>query len=185
MTKTEFSLLVKGMKAVYGDPKFIPDSDAIKVWYEFFKDDDYMVVQAAIQKYMANNEFPPTVAGIRKNMVEITDVESEMSEMSAWSLVYKAICNANYHAVEEFNNLPESCRIAVGRPDNLREWAMLTTDEVNTVIHSNFLKGYRSAQKRQKELASLPCQMREQILKITNSTHTPLINKEVDDDRPD
>ena len=70
MTKAEFGILVKAMKAVYGDPKFLPDADAIMVWYEFFKDDDYMVVQAAIQKYMANNEFAPTVAGIRKNMVD-------------------------------------------------------------------------------------------------------------------
>ena len=55
---------------------------------------------------------------------------------------------------------------------------MLSTDEVNTVIQSNFLKGFRMAKKQEAELASLPCQMREQIEKITNGTHTPLIKKE-------
>lgn len=182
MTREQFSILVKGMKAIYSDPKFISDKDAFDVWYTFFADDDYMVVQAAIQKYMANNEFAPTVAGIRKNMVDITEANNEMSEAQAWAMVYKAICNANYGAVEEFNKLPEAVQIAVGNHENLREWAMLPTDEVNTVIQSNFMRGYRTAKKRQAEFASLPCQVREQILKITGGTHTPLINKEVEED---
>ena len=179
MTREQFGVLVKGMKAVYGDPKFIPDADAIKVWYEFFKDEDYMVVQAAVQKYMANNEFPPTVAGIRKILAQMNTSSDDMTEGYAWSLVYKAICNSSYCAREEFEKLPEVCQKAVGRYENLREWAMVSTDEVNTVIHSNFLRSFRAAKKSQEEFAALPCQMREQILKIT-SAHTPtMIDKEV------
>jgi hypothetical protein len=172
MTREQFSILVKGMKAIYSDPKFISDKDAFDVWYTFFADDDYMVVQGAIQKYMANNEFPPTVAGIRKYVTQLTTPEDDMSEQYAWALVYKAICNANYGAQKEFEKLPEVCRKSVGSPDNLREWAMLNASEVNTVIHSNFLRSFKSAKKSQDELASLPCQMREQILKITG-THMP------------
>ena len=176
MTKKEFANLVKGMKAIYADPKFIEGDYALEVWYNFFKDDDYMVVQAAIQKYMANSEFPPTVAGIRKYLVDITDASNDMSEGYAWALVYKAICNSNYSAKDEFDKLPDVCKKAVGAPDNLREWAMLSTDEVNTVIQSNFLKGFRMAKKQQDELASLPCQMREKIESIA-AAHTPLISK--------
>ena len=177
MTREQFGVLVKGMKAVYGDPKFIPDKDAFDVWFSFFADEDYMVVQGAIQKYMATNEYPPTVAGIRKILAQMTTVDDGMSEGYAWSLVYKAICNANYGAQKEFDSLPEVCQIAVGRPENLREWAMLDSQEVGTVIHSNFLRSFRNAKKRQDELAALPCQMREQILKITSATHTPMIDK--------
>jgi len=177
MTREQFGVLVKGMKAVYGDPKFIPDKDAFDVWFSFFADEDYMVVQGAIQKYMATNEYPPTVAGIRKILAQFTAPDDEMSEGYAWSLVYKAICNSSYCAREEFEKLPKVCQKAVGRYENLREWAMLGTDEVNTVIHSNFLKSYRVAKKSHEEFAALPCQMREQILKIT--THTPAMIEEV------
>ena len=177
MTREQFGVLVKGMKAVYGDPKFIPDKDAFDVWFAFFKDDSYEAVQAAIQKYMVNSEFAPTVAGIRKNLTQITAPDDEMTEGYAWSLVYKAICNSAYGAREEFEKLPEVCKAAVGRPENLREWAMLDSQEVGTVIQSNFLRSFRNAKKRQEELAALPCQMREQILKIT--AHTPtMIDKE-------
>lgn len=179
MTKAEFAILVKAMKAVYSDPKFLPDTDAIMVWYEFFKDEDYAIVQAAIQKYMANNEYQPTVAGIRKILAQMNTSSDDMTEGYAWSLVYKAICNSAYCAKEEFDKLPEVCQKAVGRYENLREWAMVSTDEVNTVIHSNFLRSFRAAKKSQDEFAALPCQMREQILKIT-SAHTPtMIEKEV------
>ena len=177
MTREEFKSLVKAMKAIYGDPKFIPDQDAFNVWYEFFMDENYMVVQTAIKKYMANNETAPTVAGIRKILAQMNIASDEMTEGYAWSLVYKAICNSSYCAREEFAKLPEVIQKAVGRYENLREWAMLGTDEVNTVIHSNFLRSFRAAKKSQEEFAALPCQMREQILKITNSTHTPMIDK--------
>lgn len=176
MTREEFSILVKAMKAVYADPKFIADKDAFDVWYTFFQDDEYMVVQAAIQKYMANNDFPPTVAGIRKNMVSITEVHNDLTEGEAWARVYKAICNANYRAKEEFDNLPEVCQIAVGRPETLKEWAMLDSQEVGTVIQSNFLRGFRVAKQRKTEFAQLPCQLREQIQQI-GVAHTPLLNK--------
>ena len=156
MTKSEFSNLVKAMKAVYSDPKFIADADAIMVWYEFFKEDDYMVVQTAIKKYMANNEFPPTIAGIRKNINEITNPDLSMTEGAAWALVYRAICNSAYNAQEEFNKLPAECQKAVGNPAILKEWAGLDKDEVNTVIQSNFMRSYKVEKKRSQEMQMLP-----------------------------
>lgn len=174
MTKVEFSNLVKAMKAVYSDPKFIADTDAIMVWYEFFKDDDYMVVQVAIQKYMANNEFPPTIAGIRKHMVEITNPES-MNEGEAWSLVYKAICNSAYNAASEFEKLPKECQKAIGNPAILKEWASLDVDEVNTVIQSNFMRSYKVAVKRSQEFNQLPPSTKDVIAKLSGSMSVGLL----------
>lgn len=169
MKMEQFATLVKGMKAVYSDPKFIADKDAIMVWYEFFKDDDYMVVQAAIQKYMANNEFPPTIAGIRKIMNEIVNPETGMNEMEAWSLVYKAICNSAYKASEEFEKLPKECQKAIGNPAILKEWARLDIQEVNTVIQSNFMRSFKVEKKRSQELEQLPQSTRSVIQKLSDS----------------
>ena len=168
MTKAEFSNLVKAMKAVYSDPKFIADTDAIMVWYEFFKEDDYMVVQTAIKKYMANNEYPPTIAGIRKNINEITNPDLSMTEGEAWSLVYRAICNSAYNAREEFEKLSPECQKAIGNPSILKEWAGLDKEEVNTVIQSNFMRSYKVEKKRSQELEMLPLSTREAVQMLSD-----------------
>ena len=38
MRKEEFKILVKAMKAVYADPKFIPDQYAYDVWFAMLED---------------------------------------------------------------------------------------------------------------------------------------------------
>ena len=50
MTREEFKTLVKGMKAVYAQPTFIPDQDAFNVWFELLKDIPYQQANVAIQK---------------------------------------------------------------------------------------------------------------------------------------
>ena len=49
MTREEFKTLVKGMKAVYAQPTFIPDQDAFNVWFELLKDIPYQQANVAIQ----------------------------------------------------------------------------------------------------------------------------------------
>lgn len=66
MTREEFKTLVKGMKAVYAQPTFIPDQDAFNVWFELLKDIPYQQANVAIQKYMLTEKFPPTIADIRE-----------------------------------------------------------------------------------------------------------------------
>lgn len=71
MTKEEFKILCKIMKAVYPQPTFLPDAYAFKVWYELLEDLDYTVAQAAILKYILTNKFPPTIADIREYAVSV------------------------------------------------------------------------------------------------------------------
>lgn len=47
MTREEFKTLVKGMKAVYAQPTFIPDQDAFNVWFELLKDIPYQQANVA------------------------------------------------------------------------------------------------------------------------------------------
>lgn len=157
MTREELKILVKGMKAVYSQPTFIPDQDAFNVWYELLKDIPYSRANVAIQKYMTSEKFPPTIADIRTNATEIiAPAEESMSELQAWDLVRRAIRNSTYYAESEFDKLPEACKIAVGSPGNLREWAAMETDQVATVEQSHFIRNYRAAVQRMKEDAKLP-----------------------------
>lgn len=157
MEREEFKILVKAMKAVYAQPTFIPDKDAFDVWYGLLQDLPYEQANLAIQKYMTSERFPPTIADIRTKATEIiAPAEESMSELQAWALVQKAIRNSAYHAEEEFAKLPEACQRAVGTAVNLKEWALMDSDQVATIEQSHFVRNYRASVQRMKEEARLP-----------------------------
>lgn len=109
MEREQFKVLVKAMKAVYAQPTFIPDQDAFNVWFALLGDLPYKQAELAVQKHMATEKFPPTIADIREKAEQITSVkETEMSELEAWAIVRKAIGRSNYYAEEEFEKLPEA-----------------------------------------------------------------------------
>ena len=158
MTKEQFKILVKAMKAVYTQPTFIPDQDAFDVWYSMLKDLDYAVASRAIQMHMQTEEYPLTVAGIRKQSVKITgNTENELNETEAWSLVLKAIRRSTYYSEEEFTKLPLVIQRAVGNPRQLREWATLEDVDGNTltVLQSNFQRTFRAEQQKERERQKL------------------------------
>lgn len=164
MTREEFKILVKGMKAVYAQVTFIPDQDAFNIWFEMLKDLPYQQVNMAIQKHMMTEKFPPTIADLRTRADEISRKQvEEMSELEAWGHVEKAIRNSIYNAENEFEKLPEACQIAVGTPANLREWAKMDSESVVTVEQSHFIRSYRAAVKRIDENKKLPEQFRCRI----------------------
>lgn len=173
MERKEFKTLVKGMKAVYAQPTFIPDQDAFNVWYELLRDLSYEQVNIAIQKYMLTEKFPPTIADIRTKANDIVaKIEESMSELEAWSLVSKAISNSGYHAEEEFDKLPEVCQRAVGNPQNLKEWAMMESDSVATVEQSHFIRNYRVAVQRMQEDAKIPNNIKVAIADMRKKVET-------------
>lgn len=163
MERDEFKTLTKAMKAVYPGQSFIPDQDAFAVWYALLKDMPYEVVSAAIQKHMMTSRFAPTIAEIREAAADIAS-PAEMSEMEAWSMVYRAICNLRWDAPElEFNKLPELCRAAVGTPANLREMATMNTETVLSVEQSHFLRNYRAAKDRKRADDMLSLDLKSKI----------------------
>lgn len=179
MERSEFAILVKAMKAVYSDPKFIADQDAFNVWYELLKDIPYNLCQVAIHKYISTNKFPPTIADLRQIVTGLSSPE-KMNEGEAWALVYRAICNSAYNAGAEFEKLPPECQKAVGNPAILKEWASLDMSEVNTVIQSNFMRSYKVECKRSQEYDALPNDVRETIRRIEVDRQMDLIEKGCD-----
>lgn len=169
MRKEEFKILVKAMKAVYADPKFIPDQYAYDVWFAMLEDLSYEAAHSALVKFMMTSKFPPTIADIRERATELVHPDlQEMSELEAWSLTRKAISNSIYHAEEEFEKLPEACKIAIGNPETLREWATMDSDTIGSVEQSHFIRNYRTAVERMKLDAKLPADFRNRIAEIRN-----------------
>lgn len=148
----------------------------IELWASIFREDEYAEVSTALRAYIAGDTkgFPPVPGQIRELMTKTTCSEGILPEMDAWAAVRKAIRNANYHAAEEFELLPELVKKVVVSPSNLTEWARLDSEEVSTVIQSNFTRSYRAAVERQKELARMPQDIRRLMqgekLQITENT---------------
>lgn len=162
MNQEQFKTLVKGMKAVYTQTTFIPDNDAVLVWYELLKDLPYSSVSSAIQKHMCSSTFPPTIADIRKFACESITNEF-MNEMEAWNIVYKAICNSGYHSESEFKKLPPIIQKVVGSPSALKEWSQMDIDTVQSVERSHFVRAYRSVIERAKQDIQMPESINQRI----------------------
>ena len=146
MTREEFKVLVKAMKAVYTHPSFIPDQHAFDIWYELLKDLDYKTTSHAVKKYMQLEEREPSAASIRKHTISLSQQDNTLNEMEAWSIVQKAIRNSTYHAEEEYDKLPESIQRAIANPGQLREWATMENidGKAINVMQSNFMRTYRA-----------------------------------------
>lgn len=186
MEREEFKILVKAMKAVYANPIFIPDQDAFIVWYELLKDIPYKLAEIAIQKHMLTEKFPPTIADIRTKAMEITEIE-EISDLAAWSMVYKAICNSGYNSVQEYEKLPPIVQKAVGDPANLREWALMDEKMISSV-RARFIDSFKVVESRMKEDAKLPNRikalidgMRQEKAAAIESQRRPEIEDKADD----
>lgn len=175
MTESEFAKIVAGLKAVYADPKYIEGKMAMETWYNLLKDLDYEVASMATQSYMQTEKFPPTPADIRRYASQITSpLTNDMSEVEAWGMVSKAICNSLYHSEEEFNRLPKLIQQTLGNHIRLRELAQLESSELQTVEASNFMRSYRAKLEVHKRESQLNDSLRISINQMRQE-NTPVL----------
>ena len=154
----EFKKLVKGMKAVYTSQNFLPDAESIKIWYQLLKDMPYEIANVSIQKHMATNKFPPTVAEIRSGAAEITDKSHDWSD--GWESFRKAVGRFGYYRREEaFASMDEITRKVVKRLG----WKELCMSENIMQDRANFRMVYEQEQNRAMERAMLPEGLRKQM----------------------
>ena len=164
MTREEFAKLAKGMRAVYTYPDFLSTKDSFDMWYVLLADLPYDLGALSLKSHMQTNSKVPTPADIRKGVVTLTAKE-QVSDLAAWDMVRKAICRSGYYSEDEFDKLPELIQRVVGTPRQLYEWSQ-TTDGLDTVIASQFLRAYRTEQARERELAG----MSEDIRKLAEAS---------------
>lgn len=169
MTKKETIAIMAMLKASY--PRYYADmgaedvETAINLWYTMLKEYDGKIVGQAVKSVIATSKYPPTVAEVLEKIKLITGKE-EMTEMEAWSYISKAVSNSTYHALEEWEKLPEQLQKVVS-PDLLRSWAVIEGDDVQTVIQSNFLRTFRAKEKRRKDIESLPSSAKDLMLECS------------------
>lgn len=144
------------------EPQFAKRTDLnkqamVNLWAEHFLDKDYKLVMAAVNAYISTDTtgFVPNVGQINEHIRNLTQQE-QMSEQEAWGYVAKALRNSSYNSRDEFERLPEPIKRVVGSPSQLREWAMMDIETVQSVVASNFQRSYRAISKKEEMRQTLP-----------------------------
>lgn len=153
MTRDEVIAILGIMRTAY--PRFYANMkkdellQTVDLWFEMFKGDNPLLVTNAVKKLITELEFPPTIADVKKSMYSLTD-RSETS-IELWNRFLKAASRSCYNSVEEYEKLPDILKKFVGSPMQLKDYAMMDSDTVNSVIKGQFLKHIEILKQREKE----------------------------------
>lgn len=143
--------------------------EAINLWADLFADDPAQLVHAAVKTIIVSGgAFPPSIGEIKNKMHDLS-APAELSETEAWTLVSRAITNGIYGYQEEYAKLPPTVQAAVGRPEQLKEWAVMDMGEVQSVVASNFMRGYKTVRKRERETALIPESVRTLLAGVSSA----------------
>lgn len=178
MTYDETLAIMGVLKAAYPtyykDMKRSEAENIVALWAEMFKDEQASIVTAAVKMHIATDAkgFPPHIGAIKTAIGKIKQPK-ELTELEAWGLVQKALRNGIYGSVEEYNKLPPVVQRMVGSPTQLREWAMMDADVVQSVVASNFQRSYKARAASEREHLALPADVRQTIALIAGGMTMP------------
>ena len=161
MTREETKKILTIIAMTYSNFEVKDKAKVIDAWHLFLSDYDYAAVEVALKTYVSTSgsAFAPSVSeliGMLRKPAELT----QMEEVEAWRMVRNAIRRGLYYSKEEFEKFPPEVQEAVGESGQLREWAMLESSEIDTVIQSNFKRRFETMQKRRQEINSMPEEVR-------------------------
>lgn len=178
-------MIKEAYRAFYKDISKEEAKRAADLWSTMFAEDDAKIVTEAVKSLMCTLKYPPTIADVKEKIAMITQPQV-MTEMEAWGIVQKAIQGAIYRGKENFDSLPPMIQKIVGSPNQLREWAMMDSETVNSVIQSNFIRSYKAKAAQEKEFKMLPESTKQLIaglaqkLSLTEGTNEPHSRYETD-----
>jgi hypothetical protein len=162
MTREEFKVLVKGMKAVYAQPTFIPDQDAFNMWFALLGDLPYEVCSVAAQKYMLTNKFPPTVAELRELCSGVVNGDP-LTWGESWERALNAVRKyGSYNkqaALNSLDSITRKCVESIG-------YMELCMSENIMVERAHFQKIFEVFSKREQTEKQMPLGLQEAITKL-------------------
>jgi len=165
MTKTEVVKLLAVISGAY--PNMQVTEATVALWYELLGDLDINLALAAVKKLILESSYPPTIADIRKRVVDIiTLAEDKMSAAEAWGEVEKKIrWYGYYREVEALENMtPQVAKVVryIG-------WRNICLSEEPSVIRGQFLKMYQQVAEREQKERLLPLNLRDDIKRISDA----------------
>ena len=147
------------------------DGEAMaQLWLRQFASESYAEVDAAVNALIATRTagYTPTIGEVKEQIQRIRK-NNDLDELAAWALVSKACCNGIYGYREEFAKLPPDVQRAVGTPEQLKEWAQMDVETVQSVVASNFQRSYRTTVARRKDFEKLPASVQDVVEQISGN----------------
>lgn len=174
MTLEETGAIMDVLKTAY--PRYYKDVsedekfNASCLWAEMFSDESVQVVIAAVKALIVTDEkgFPPHIGAVKAKIRQIT-LPKEMTEGEAWMLISKAISNSGYNSKTEYERLPPVLQRLVGSPGQLKQWALMDTETVQSIVASNIMRSYKAQAKNEREYQALPSDIKEFAAKLVES----------------
>jgi hypothetical protein len=174
MTIEETLMILAVLKAAYPHAfkgMTRKDGEAMaQLWLRQFETESYAEVDAAVNALIATRTagYTPTIGEVKEQIQRIRK-KDDLDELAAWALVSKACSNGIYGYKEEFAKLPPDVQRAVGAPEQLREWAQMDVETVQSVVASNFQRSYRTTVARQRDFEKLPASVQNVVLQISGN----------------
>lgn len=171
MTLEETKKILMTANALFPAWKVENPEETIQAWHWALGEYTAESVMAAMQIFVKtrNSAFAPSPSELIDCM-HAPSKHEQLSESEAWYMVKQAIQGANYNAEENYEKLPPIVQKAVGGSTMLRQWAMTDSDEVNTVIMSNFQRAYRALAEREQFEKKVPEQISSVVKGIGEKT---------------
>ena len=99
MTKHEFKKIVDAIKTYYPKDSLFPNSTAIQLWYEEFKDLTYEDTVNGLRRHVNTSKWPPTIAELKEAIV--LNVAGHKDWGKAWDECINAIKRFGYYREDE------------------------------------------------------------------------------------
>lgn len=168
MTRDEMKKILMLMEMTFNSCHFENKKDAVDAW--LFALDGYTFEQVSwalkIYTQTSGSAYAPSPAQLIATLRKPSEM-SQMDFITAWRFIRKAISRSLYYSEEEFEKLPEEAQKAIGDPSQLREWAQLPSETIDSVTRSKVESQFNAMQKRNAEMAAMPEEVRELIEKST------------------
>lgn len=170
MTARETLKVLAILKAAYPQHfRGLTDGDINSItalWGAMFDREPYAEVEQAVKAHIATDSkgYFPVIGAIKEQISRMHRKDGALTEHEAWELVRHALKNGYYGAQDEYAKLPADVQRILGGPSQLRDWSMLSDEQINTVIASNFMRSYRARAEYERDVDKLPEAIRQSFL---------------------
>lgn len=119
----------------------------LALWTKMLSDTEYFVAEAAIEKFLAESVYPPTIADIRARIADLT-VFREKTAIEAWGDVCQAIRKYGYYQQKE---AMDSLSAVTAKVVRSLGYSTLCMSDNEMADRAHFLKVYDTLAKRERE----------------------------------
>ena len=165
MNRAETIMILSCLRVAFPNAYKGVDLEAtVNLWSRLFADDDYKVVSKAVDKLISTREagWTPSIGEVKSEIAKLMPNDYPSAE-EEWLLVNRATKRGSYYAEKEFNKLPPIVQEVVGHYSQIKEWAMMSEDEVRDVVSNRFKKAYKAKLEEGVRESKLPNELKDAV----------------------